>query len=212
MKNKVALIDYGMGNLNSVARALRHVGAEVEIVSSAAALAGYPAAVLPGVGNFGDGGRNLENLGFYPALRDFAASGKPLLGICLGMQLMLERSEEAPGVPGLGIIRGEVKRFPDGQGEKVPHMGWNEVFWKSGAADKLFSDGSAGGKHDNYYFVHSYYALPESGKNILGKCGYIFPFAAAIGDGGKVFGTQFHPEKSQTAGLSLLKNFVAMAE
>lgn len=205
MKRKVALIDYGMGNLNSVARALRCIGAEVAVTSSASELSGFPAAVLPGVGNFGDGGRNLERLGFFPAIRDFVNSGKPLLGICLGMQLMLDGSEEAPGVPGLGLIPGEVRRFPSGRGEKVPHMGWNEVVWRTGDPGAAFGSG-----RDSYYFVHSYYACPREEKHVLGACEYILPFAAAIGDGANLFGTQFHPEKSQTAGLKLLNAFLSL--
>ncbi|MDD3155151.1 MAG: imidazole glycerol phosphate synthase subunit HisH [Victivallaceae bacterium] len=197
----IALIDYDMGNLFSVRKALESVGAEVEILNDAAELANYEACILPGVGNFGEGMEALERKHFKNALRDFARSGKPLLGICLGMQMFLDRSEEAPGVEGLGLIRGSVRRFPDGTGEKVPHMGWNEVTFRK-TTPLCHTHGT-----DHFYFVHSYYVCPDDPADLVGECEYILPFAALIGRD-NVLGAQFHPEKSQSAGLALLSDFV----
>ncbi len=198
---KIALIDYNMGNLNSVAKALEASGGAVELVTSAAELDKFSCAVLPGVGNFGDGSENLQSRDFFPAIRRFVAEKKTLLGICLGMQLMLEESSEAPGMAGIGLIPGAVKRFPSG-GEKVPHMGWNTVEWRENPL--CTEDGY-------FYFVHSYYVEADT-PFALAKCRYITDFAPAAGDGENFFGVQFHPEKSQKAGLRLLENFVRYAE
>lgn len=192
---KVALIDYDMGNLLSVSKALEAADCECEIISRANELPKFDCALLPGVGNFGDGGENLQKRGFYGAIREFAGNGKKLLGICLGMQLLLDSSEEAPGVPGLGIIKGEVKRFPISM-EKVPHIGWNRIEWRD---NENFEDGY-------FYFVHSYYARPAMPEHKKANCRYILDFAAAVGEG-STLGVQFHPEKSQGAGLALLRRF-----
>ncbi|MDD5728052.1 MAG: imidazole glycerol phosphate synthase subunit HisH [Victivallales bacterium] len=198
----IALIDYNMGNLLSVSKALESVGGDIRVVDKAAELAGFAAVILPGVGHFGDGMENLRSLGFEKPLRDAVAAGKPVLGICMGMQMLLESSEEAPGVSGLGLFRGKVLRFPQ-CGEKVPHMGWNSVSMENphpllrGIPDNSY-----------FYFIHSYYAAPEAPECILGSCEYIKRFTAIIGKA-KLCGTQFHPEKSQQYGLAILKNFVS---
>ena len=202
----IALIDYGMGNLLSVSKALEHVGGDIHIVDKAKDIAGASAIMLPGVGNFGDGMENLSSRGFVQPVLDFIASGRPLFGICLGMQMLLEESEEAPGVKGLGVFKGKVVRFPE-CGEKVPHMGWNSIV--AGTPRSPFLKDIADGSF--FYFVHSYYAAPEDKTVIAATSNYILPFAAALGRG-NVFATQFHPEKSQDKGLTLLGNFVAASK
>ncbi len=203
--SQIALIDYGMGNLLSVSKALEHVGGSIKMVETPEAIGDASALILPGVGNFGDGMRNLAARGFVEPLRAWAASGKPLLGICLGMQMLLESSEEAPGVEGLGVFKGRVVRFPD-CGEKVPHMGWNSI--RKTKPESKFLAGVPDGAF--FYFVHSYYAAPEDPSTVAAFSDYILDFAAILGRG-NVFATQFHPEKSQGRGLSILKNFVAAA-
>lgn len=200
---KIAVIDYNMGNLASVAKALRYHGAEPELISRPADLPRFGCALLPGVGNFGDGMENLNASGMSGAVKAFIRAGKPLFGICLGMQMLLESSEEAPGVAGLGIFPGGCRRFPSGS-LKVPQISWNVA---------NFTDRhplSAGlPEHPYFYFVHSYYVPPEDYTIARGE--YIVPFSAAIG-AGMCFATQFHPEKSQDTGLKLLKNFLTLAE
>jgi len=197
----IALIDYNMGNLLSVSKALEYVGGDIRVIDTPADIAKADSVVLPGVGNFGDGMEHLRGRGFEQPVIDAVNSGKPFLGICLGMQMLLDASEEAPGVKGLGIIKGKVVRFPENI-EKVPHMGWNSVRIDrpcnilDGVADESY-----------FYFVHSYYACPDSADAVIGSCEYITRFAAIIG-GKNIFATQFHPEKSQNAGLQILKNFV----
>jgi glutamine amidotransferase len=197
----IALIDYNMGNLLSVSKALEYVGGDIRIIDTPADIAMADAVILPGVGNFGDGMEHLRARGFEQPVIDAVNSGKPFLGICLGMQMLLDASEEAPGVKGLGIIKGKVIRFPENI-EKVPHMGWNSV--RIDQQCKIL-DGVADESY--FYFVHSYYACPESADAVIGSCEYINRFAAIIG-GNNIFATQFHPEKSQNAGLQILKNFV----
>ncbi len=201
----IALIDYGMGNLLSVSKALESVGGNIEMVDNGADLEKADALVLPGVGNFGDGMEHLRSRGLADVVVSSIKAGKPYLGICLGMQMLLEESEEAPGVKGLGVFKGRVVRFPEGV-EKVPHMGWNSINIKSenqnlsGIPDESY-----------FYFVHSYYAAPKDRDIVIASSDYILEFAAAIGRG-NVFATQFHPEKSQNKGLAILKNFVNSAE
>ena len=197
-----ALIDYNMGNLGSVAKALEFVGASARVVASGQELRGFDCCMLPGVGNFGDGMENLRQRGFDRAIRDFVGSGGFLLGICLGMQMLFEESEEAPGVAGLGVFPGKVLRFPAGR-EKVPHMGWNSL---TPAPDCPLFDGI--GEDSFFYFVHSYY-VPVDPAWTAATCEYILPFSAAVGSG-RWFATQFHPEKSQRLGLRLLRNFLTL--
>ena len=196
------LIDYGMGNLLSVSKALTAAGGEVRIVRSPEELAGADRIVLPGVGNFGDGMEHLRDSGFVPFVREWIRADRPFLGICLGMQMLLERSEEAPGVPGLGVVPGEVVRFPDGT-EKVPHIGWNEVTVRPGGGNGFFPES---GPPRWFYFVHSYYVRPSDPSWTAATCHYILPFTAALSRG-NLLALQFHPEKSQESGLSLLRAF-----
>ena len=199
----IALIDYNMGNLGSVAKALDFLGVKCTVVEQAAELERFTGCILPGVGNFGDGMEALRSKGFDTVLPRFIASGKPFLGICLGMQMLLESSEESPGVRGLGIFPGEVKRFRL-DGMKVPHMGWNAVEFSPASP---LAEGLA--KEEYFYFVHSYHVsadVPEC----IARCVYGHPFAAALGKG-HCFAAQFHPEKSQRPGLRMLKNFLSLA-
>jgi glutamine amidotransferase len=198
---KIAIIDYGLGNLRSVIRGLEKAGANAFITCDDGEIASADGLVLPGVGAFHEG---MDQLGPLQDTVVEAARQVPLLGICLGMQMLLETSEEHGIHSGLGLIPGSVKRFPKGSGQKVPHMGWNSLTLEK-ADNPLF----AGFKPDEYmYFVHSYYAytLPEF---TLTSTQYICPFASSVGNG-NVFGVQFHPEKSGTAGLRLLSNFIGL--
>ncbi|OGV32252.1 MAG: imidazole glycerol phosphate synthase, glutamine amidotransferase subunit [Lentisphaerae bacterium GWF2_45_14] len=197
----IALVDYGMGNLLSVSKALEAVGGTIEIIDDPSAIACADALILPGVGNFGDGMGHLRGRGLAPEIIKFVESGKPFLGICLGMQMLLEESEEAPGMKGLGIFKGKVKRFPE-SGFKVPHMGWNNISIRN---EHYCLNNVNEGSY--FYFVHSFYADPEDKSAIAASSSYILDFCAAIGKD-NVFATQFHPEKSQNPGLQILRNFV----
>jgi imidazole glycerol-phosphate synthase subunit HisH len=198
---KIAIIDYGLGNLRSVIRGLEKAGANAIITCDAGEIASADGLVLPGVGAFHEG---MDQLGPLQGTVVEAARQVPLLGICLGMQMLLETSEEHGIHNGLGLIPGSVKRFPKQSGKKVPHMGWNSL-----TIEKTDNPLFAGFKQDEYvYFVHSYYAdtLPAF---TLTTTQYICLFASSV-DHGNVFGVQFHPEKSGAAGLRLLKNFIGM--
>ena len=198
----IGLIDYGMGNLLSVSKAFESLGAEVKISSDPGVLSTADSIILPGVGNFGDGMKHLQESKLDSFVVESIESGKPFMGICLGMQLLMEESEEAPGVPGLGIFKGKVIKFPE-MDLKVPHMGWNDVTITENGK-KCFCDIP---DKSYFYFVHSYYVAPEDDSIITGKCSYGIDFAACIGRG-RVFATQFHPEKSQDCGILLLKSFI----
>ena len=202
----IAVIDYGMGNLRSVEKALQVAGARTKVTSDPKDLKKAEKIVFPGVGSFGDAMRELKKLGLIAPLKDAIAEGKPFLGLCLGLQLLFEKSEEAPGVKGLGVLKGEVKRFRL-KGLKVPHMGWNTIGCKvQGARRKVLK----GIPNDAYmYFVHSYYAKPADKKVILTTTDYGIKFASGICKD-NVYALQFHPEKSQALGLKILKNFVAL--
>ena len=199
----IALIDYGMGNLSSVYNAFKAVGADdVKIVTTKKEILNSKALVLPGVGNFGDGIKNLMRLGLGDAIKEAISAGKPFLGICLGMQLLMESSEEAPGVQGLGIIKGKTVRFSNNFGLKVPEMGWNCV---SLIKEHPYFSGLKSGEY--FYFVHSYYLKPDNKDVVLGVTDYGIDFCSCIAKD-NIFATQFHPEKSQDAGLQILRNFI----
>lgn len=211
---RVTVIDYKAGNLASVLKALRHIGAEPVVTDDDMSLVeGAERIVLPGVGHFA-ATRRLDDIGLTSAIRAAIARGVPFLGICVGMQWLLEGSEEAPGQPGLGHFLGLCKRFPAGRA-KVPHVGWSSIETNIAGAT-LFR----GLKRIEYmYFTHSYYApyatmiRQEDGDLQVAdaaQADYIVPFAAAL-EWGKVFGVQFHPEKSGDAGLAVLSNFVELA-
>jgi glutamine amidotransferase len=207
--NSIAVIDYGMGNLRSVSKALEHVApdATVEVTSDPGVVTRADRVVFPGQGAMPDCMRELDARGLRPAVLE-AARSKPFLGICIGLQMLFERSEEGD-TPGLAIFPGQVKRFPpeamkDAQGGKlkVPHMGWNEVMQTSAhALWKGIADAN------RFYFVHSYYVEAGRPELVSGRSGYGFPFTCAVARD-NIFAVQFHPEKSQTAGLALLANFV----
>lgn len=207
---RVVVVDYGMGNLRSVYRALLAAGADADAVAVSADPGAVRAAervVLPGVGAMGDCMAELERLGLRAAVREAAAS-KPFLGVCLGMQALLERSDESGGVAGLGIVPGRAVRFPDGERDaagrplKVPHMGWSRVAQR--CSHPLWA-GIADGEW--FYFVHSYYALADDARAVAGEAEHGRRFAAALA-AGPCFAVQFHPEKSQAAGLRLYRNFL----
>ena len=202
----LALIDYGSGNLRSAEKALARVGAAVRIVDQPADILAADAVVLPGVGAFGDCVKNLTQLGLDVAIRQFIRTGKPFLGICVGLQMLFESGAESPGVAGLGILPGSVPRFVGG-GLKVPHMGWNRLRFRQPACP-LFA-GIADGSF--VYFVHSYYGAPRQDSVVAATTEYGIEFASVIWSG-NVFATQFHPEKSQAVGLQMLENFVRMGK
>jgi glutamine amidotransferase len=200
----VALIDYGMGNLRSVLNALEHLGARAELVDHADRLDGHEALILPGVGAFGDGMAALLARGFAERLPKLAATGRPLLGICLGMQLLASRSFEHGEHQGLGLIPGDVVRLDPPAGLRVPHVGWNTVERRRDSA--LLPDGD---DEPTYYFVHSFEYRPEASEVLTGVADYGKPVTAVI-EHDNVLGTQFHPEKSQRDGLALLERFLKL--
>ncbi len=205
----ICIVDYGMGNLRSAQKGIERAGFAAAITSDPETVRTAPAVVLPGVGAFGDCYRGLEERGLVDVVREAALDGRPFHGICVGLQLLFEGSEESPGCPGLGVIKGQVVRFPDSRetGLKVPHMGWNQVRRAPGRANPLL-DGLAGTPHA--YFVHSFYGRPEDPEVTLATCEYGVEFAAMVG-GGNLFALQFHPEKSQTDGLAILRAFGELA-
>jgi imidazole glycerol phosphate synthase glutamine amidotransferase subunit len=199
----IAIVDYGMGNLKSVTNAFMKLGADVVITKDRLAIERSSAVVLPGVGAFGKCIENLRKLDLFDFLRDLLLADKRYLGICLGMQILFETSEEAPGVAGMGFIKGSVPRFEGGV--KVPHMGWNSIeIRKETEILKGIKDG------EFFYFVHSYYCHPEEDV-IATSTTYGVEFASSV-QKGRVFASQFHPERSQRAGLKLLQNFIDLCE
>jgi len=204
----IALVDYGSGNLRSVWKALRYVGAEVQVVRRPEELAAARAAVLPGVGAFDDCMQALQRQELLEALRQFIAGGRPFLCICVGYQALFERSEEFNScAAGLGLFRGRVVRFREQPGLKIPQIGWNQI--EILRPDCPLYRGIPSGCH--VYFVHSFFPRPESEAIVATRTVYGEPFASSIW-AGNVFATQFHPEKSQRVGLRLLRNFVDLAE
>ena len=197
----IAIIDYGMGNLHSVSKAIERLGYEAVLTSDPRAILEADGAILPGVGAFGDAMQNLRNTGLDEVTRYYAQSGKPLLGICLGMQLLFEESEEFGPAEGLGLLPGKVVRF---RGDfKIPHMGWNRLEFRQ--ASPLF----AGLREEHAYFVHSFHALPGREEDLLAVTDYHGPVTAIVGRG-NLFGMQFHPEKSGEIGMALLRNFLVL--
>ncbi len=203
MPKRIGVIDYGGGNLRNVLNVLKHLGHEGTLVSAPGDLAAIDRLVFPGVGAFGDCAEELDRRGLRDALVAWIREDRPYFGICLGYQMLFERSSECPGVDGLGVFSGEVVQFPADRGLKVPHMGWNRVdpvdrahpVW-DGAADPLY-----------LYFVHSYYPVPADPSIIASTTEYGEIFASSITHG-NLFAGQFHPERSQDAGLCLIRNFL----
>ncbi|HEX7260455.1 MAG TPA: imidazole glycerol phosphate synthase subunit HisH [Luteolibacter sp.] len=203
---KVGIIDYGGGNLRSVANALRALGEDPEIIASPDQIGEVTHLLLPGQGAFGDCMERLEKRGLAPFLKDWIAADRPYFGICVGYQILFDASEEAPGVTGLGIIPGHVRRFQDEPGLKIPHMGWNSVsaargetpVWRGLGADPYF------------YYIHSYFPVPLDRVTVVADTTYgTQTFAGAV-ERGRLFACQFHPEKSQEAGLRLIRNFLGL--
>ncbi len=203
---RAVVIDYGIGNVKSMCNALLHVGIEADLSSDRNTIMKADVLILPGVGAFAHGMNNLENCNLIPVLKDFVRTGKPFIGICLGMQLLLEESIEFGLNYGIGLIKGKVIKLPleENNSEKLPHVGWNNIIeptpgrWKNSLLDHLPQE-------NNMYFVHTYVAVPENKDDILANCSYGgVDFCAAI-QHKNIYGFQFHPEKSGELGLSILK-------
>ncbi len=208
---RVSIIDYGMGNLRSVQKAFEKTGCQADIVTTAREVDNAGAVVLPGVGAFRKCFENLDRLGLISSIVKSIESGKPFLGICLGLQILFSESEEFGACPGLDVIRGKVVRFPTDQRDaggallKIPHMGWNSLAKRNPAPHCAgISEGAY------FYFVHSYYVVPDDSTVIATTTDYGIEFVSSIWKD-NVFACQFHPEKSQTVGLQLLKKFTAFA-
>jgi glutamine amidotransferase len=203
----IALLDYGAGNIRSVQKALRFVGADVRLVTHPHEMKDARAAVLPGVGAFDDCLNSLSKQELLAATRDFIQSGRPFLGICVGYQALFDKSQEFNScAAGLGVFKGDVVRFPDAEDLKVPQIGWNQITLRHANCPlyKNIKDGSY------VYFVHSFFPQPKDGSIIATETDYGGAFASSVWKD-NVYATQFHPEKSQAIGLQLLKNFVALA-
>ena len=197
----IAIIDYGAGNIQSVSKALMHIGCEAFITRDKDKILKADGAVLPGVGSFGDTMDTMIKYGIKDTVIEYTKSGKPFLGICLGLQLLFPKSEESPDAKGLGIFDGSITKIPSGEGLKIPHIGWNSLDIKKN--DGLFK---GIGKNPYVYFVHSYF-LNASDKSIVSaQTEYGVTIDAAV-EKGNIFATQFHPEKSGETGLKILRNF-----
>jgi glutamine amidotransferase len=204
VRDVIGIVDYGMGNRRSVEKAFERVGGEPRLTGDPGVLAAADGLVVPGVGAFPEAMRRLRETGLDELVRDRAAAGVPVIGLCLGMQLLFERSSEHGGGSGLGLLPGEVVRL-DARGLKLPHIGWNVVTWRR--ASPLIADL---GSTTAFYHVHTYVPAPADEDVVLGTGEYGAPFVSFVGRD-NVFGAQCHPEKSSTAGLALLRNFVDIA-
>ena len=200
----IALIDYDAGNMKSVEKALQLIGQETEVTRDPQRILGADRVILPGVGSFGDAMENLHRFGLVEVIREVVRRKTPFLGICLGLQLLFEQSQESPGVKGLGILEGEIVRIPAGEGLKIPHMGWNSLEYPG--RGRLF----AGIPENSYvYFVHSYYLRAKDPSIVKAVTRYGVEIHASV-EKGNLFACQFHLEKSSDVGLQILKNFVAV--
>jgi glutamine amidotransferase len=205
----IVIVDYGVGNLRSVQRAFEHVGAGVTVTAHRETIESASAVVLPGVGAFGQAMSNLERAGLVDVIRQVIDRGRPFLGICLGLQLLFEESEEMGQHAGLGVFGGQVKRFEVGgrrHGYKVPQIGWNQIHIQQPSP---LLEGVADGSYA--YFVHSYYVAPADPEIVLTTTDYEMDYASIVGRD-NVFGIQFHPEKSQAVGLRILRNFTELVD
>lgn len=200
----IAIIDYGAGNLQSVKKAFDFIGAQSVITDNPETINACDKILLPGVGSFGDAMDSMTKKGLIETVNQNALSGKPFLGICLGLQLLFEESEESPGVKGLGIFKGKIKKFSPDMGFKIPHIGWNSLEIKQ--KNTLFKDIP---ENSYVYFVHSYYLHAEDENEIATVTNYGIDFHSAVGKD-NIFATQFHPEKSGDVGLQILRNFASM--
>lgn len=200
----IAIIDYDAGNIKSVEKALAALGEQPIITRNREQILHADKVILPGVGAFGDAMENLKKYGLVQVIHEVVERQIPLLGICLGLQLLFERSEETVGVEGLGVLKGEIVRLPDTEGLKIPHMGWNSLTYPH--KGRLFRNVP----EDSYvYFVHSYYLKAEEEQIVTAVSEYGTTIHASV-EAGNVFGCQFHPEKSSDVGLQILKNFVEL--
>ncbi len=201
-----AIIDYDAGNLRSVEKALAYLGEESVITRDREEILAADRVILPGVGNFGDAMHQLYRMGLDDVIREVAARQIPFLGICLGLQLLFDESEESPGIPGLGILKGRIVRIPDTEGLKIPHIGWNSLTLENNG--RLF----AGLSDEPYvYFVHSYYLQADDPRIVTASTEYGAHIHASV-EQGNIFACQFHPEKSGAVGLQILRNFIQITK
>ncbi len=200
----VAIIDYDAGNIKSVEKAMQLLGQEVKITRDRDEIMAADHVILPGVGAFGDAMEKLHQYGLVEVIHEVTKKGTPFLGICLGLQLLFERSDEAPGVEGLGVLKGDILKLPDKEGYKIPHMGWNSLdFPREGRLFKGLAE------HPYVYFVHSYYLKAAEEEIVTATADYTTLIHASV-EKDNVFACQFHPEKSSDVGLQILKNFVEL--
>lgn len=200
----IAILDYDAGNIKSVEKALKLLGQEVTVTREREAILKADKVILPGVGAFGDAMEKIRRYGLYEVIHEVTGRGTPFLGICLGLQLLFERSEESPGAEGLGILKGEILRIPDTPGLKVPHMGWNSLEFSENG--RLFEGLQ---KEPYVYFVHSYYLKAADEGIVTAVTEYGTQIHASV-ESGNVFACQFHPEKSSDVGIRILKNFLSI--
>lgn len=200
----IAVIDYDAGNIKSVQKALEFLGEEVVVTREPKEILGAEKVILPGVGSFGDAMAKLKSFGLIPVIKEVAERRMPFLGICLGLQLLFEESEESPGVRGLGLLPGKIVRIPGAEGLKVPQIGWNALSYPS--KGRLFRNVPEG---SYVYFVHSYYLQAENKEIVKATAGYGVTLEASV-EQDNIFACQFHPEKSSDVGLQILKNFLAL--
>lgn len=200
----IAIIDYDAGNIKSVEKAIESLGEEVIITRNKEELLAADKVILPGVGAFGDAMEKLRSYGLEEVIHEIVNKGTPFLGICLGLQLLFESSDETPGVKGLGLLKGKIVKIPDDQGLKVPHIGWNSLKFPN--KGKLYQ----GITEDSYvYFVHSYYLQAEDESIVVATTDYVTHIHASV-EKDNIYACQFHPEKSSKVGLQILKNFVSL--
>lgn len=202
----ISIIDYGAGNIKNVQKAMNYIGCECRITNDKDVIMSSDGAILPGVGSFGDAMNTMKAHKIDETVKEFIKSGKPFLGICLGLQLLFPDSEESPNVSGLGIFDGTITKIPSGEGLKIPHIGWNSIEIKKDS--RLFE----GIENNAYvYFVHSYFLNAANKSIVAAKTNYGVEIDAAI-ESGNVFATQFHPEKSGETGLKILRNFAEIVK
>ena len=200
----IAIIDYDAGNIKSVEKALEYLQADYILTKDPSALMAADHVILPGVGAFGDAMDKLRSSGLVPVINRIIQAGTPFLGVCLGLQLLFEESEEAPGIPGLGILKGRILKIPRKEGLKIPQIGWNSLQFPN--RGRLF-DGID--ENSFVYFVHSYYLKADDPSIVTATCEYGVTVHASV-ESGNIFACQFHPEKSSETGLSILRNFIAV--